>query len=221
MQSAPRDGTPRCALCLSMPSFTENSVKRLDRAQSPRLTLRGDESTSPKERRGSETLVGDGGSKEQSVLQASEFAFLSFGSMSKYAPAAFCRGRVFARKGGKSLCGHFHPVGRAKTALRHSRGVCCLLFGRVCRNAGRRKPQKQPRGSAPFRRAPPRLSLAVPACRPALRADRQGPPPFCACRRLSASRRTNQNAPRLYAPQGVCGGRDGARPAQPLSKAGL
>ena len=230
-----------------MPSFTENSVKRLDRAQSPRLTLRGDESTSPKERRGSETLVGDGGSKEQSVLQASEFAFLSFGSMSKYAPAAFCRGRVFARKGGKSLCGHFHPVGRAKTALRHSRGVCCLLFGRVCRNAGRRKPQKQPRGGgggrrpAPPRgggggggaavhhddpvgvggRGPPGRSLAVPACRPALRADRQGPPPFCACRRLSASRRTNQNAPRLYAPQGVCGGRDGARPAQPLSKAGL
>lgn len=113
-----------------------------------------DESVSPKvSGRSGTPRRGGGGSKEQSVLQASEFACLSFGSMSKYAPAAFCRGRVFARKGGKSLCGRFHPAGRADTVLRHSRGVCCLLFCRVCRNAGRQKPQKQPRDRRLFMHA--------------------------------------------------------------------
>lgn len=217
MQSAPRGGTPRGALCLSMPSFAENSVKRLDRAQSPRLTLRGDESASPKERRRSGTLAGDGDSNEQSVLQASEFVCLSFGSMSKYAPAAKCRGRVFVRKGGKRFAGAFIRWGE--------RRLCCGIAGEYAASFSAAfaetpaaKSHKSSRGG---RAPPPRLSLAVPACRPAARAGRQGPPPCCACRRLSASRRTNRNAPRPYAPQGVWGGRNGARPAQPLSKAGL
>ncbi len=154
MQSAPRGGTPRGALCLSMPSFAENSVKRLDRAQSPRLTLRGDESASPKERRRSGTLAGDGDSNEQSVLQASEFVCLSFGSMSKYAPAAKCRGRVFVRKGGKRFAGAFIRWGE--------RRLCCGIAGEYAASfsaAFAETPAAKSHKSSRGGRAPPRGCL--------------------------------------------------------------
>lgn len=133
-----------------------------------------------------------------------------------------CRGRVFVPKGREvALPGAFIRWGE--------RTLCCGIAGEYAASFSAAfaetpaaKGHRSSRGGARRNGAcAPRLSLAVPACRPATRAGRQGPPPCCACRRLSASRRTNRNAPRPYAPQGVCGGRDGDRPAQPLSKAGL
>lgn len=105
-------------------------------------------------------------------MQASEFACLSFGSMSKYAPAAKCRGRVFVRKGGKSLCGAFIRWGE--------RTLCCGIAGEYAASFSAAfaetpaaKGHRSSRGGARRNGARPRgWSLAGP-CLPARNAGRQ------------------------------------------------